>query len=186
MKESVSFQDSDSRTSRDRHFGQRGGTEVILPKRFSPEKDQRQPDGWRASNNMRAKRQLERWLAKEILGKDIPRKPPKSERNGPPRDHKYRAWIRSLPCAACGSTCNVEAAHTGSDGGTSIKASDYSCIPLCAVCHRTGPRAYHGLNSSAADFARRWDLDIPALVLRLSEIWRNATGSFPPTKAGMA
>jgi hypothetical protein len=51
------------------------------------------------------------------------------------------------------------------------KASDYSCIPLCASCHRTGPHAYHGLNSSAADFGR-WKLDLPALVERLNAGWR--------------
>lgn len=121
---------------------------------------------------MRSKRHLERWLAKEVLGRDIPRKPPQKERKGPPRDPKYRSWIRTFPCAACGSRYHVEAAHTGSDGGTSLKASDYSCIPLCAACHRTGPRAYHGLGTSAPDFARRWQLDIPALVARLNAAWR--------------
>ena len=48
----------------------------------------------------------------------------------------------------------------------SQKASDYSCIPLCSDCHRTGQHAYHRLGRAA--FAAWWKLDIPALVARLN------------------
>lgn len=111
--------------------------------------------------------QLRKWLAREIHGRILPRKPPQTERRGPARDEAYRAWIRTLPCCACNSTQNVEAAHTGSDGGMTQKASDYSCVPLCADCHRLGPGAYHGLNSSAREFERRRGLDLQALAARL-------------------
>ena len=51
-----------------------------------------------------------------------------------PRDPKYLDWIRTLGCAACGELRDIHAHHTKS-GGTAIKGSDYSCIPLCARCH---------------------------------------------------
>jgi hypothetical protein len=119
---------------------------------------------------MRSKRQLEKWLAREVLGKQIPRKPPSKERRGPARDADYRAWIRTFPCAACGVERGVECAHVGDDGGMSMKCSDFATIPLCAACHRTGPHAYHRLGRTA--FARWWKLDIPALVARLNAAWR--------------
>jgi hypothetical protein len=56
-----------------------------------------------------------------------------------------------------------EAAHTGIDGGMSMKASDYSCVPLCPECHTQAPEAYHRIGRRAfervhgvrfAEFAR--------------------------------
>jgi hypothetical protein len=114
---------------------------------------------------------LRRWLAREILGKDIGRKPPQTERNGPPRDWKYREWIRSLPCCVCGTNHFVEAAHTGSDGGGSQKSSDYSCVPLCANCHRVGPRAYHGLSMGKTAFEKLHGINFSQLVKRLNRAW---------------
>lgn len=63
------------------------------------------------------------------------------------RDAAYRAWIRDthkclLPnhegkkCGTIGDRGNVEAAHL-EHGGTGIKGSDASCIPLCPVHHDT-------------------------------------------------
>lgn len=81
---------------------------------------------------------LKRWLMREVHGVEIPRKPPKKATHStgkPPRNARYRAWIRSLPCASCGIEPAGEAAHTGSDGGMSQKSSDYSCVPLCSQCH---------------------------------------------------
>ena len=64
--------------------------------------------------------QLRRWLAWEVVGKELPRKPPRRSSilhpNQPARNGHYRAWIRSLPCEACGTPCRVEAAHTGPHG----------------------------------------------------------------------
>jgi cytochrome c553 len=105
---------------------------------------------------------------KEVHGIDIGRKPPTRARKNSAivRDYKYLAWIRSLPCAACGMERASEAAHTGSDGGMRIKASDTSCIPLCPRCHRTGSKAYHTIGRPA--FEREHGLDIDALVAQLS------------------
>jgi len=119
---------------------------------------------------MRNSRLLEQWLAGEVLGREIPRKPPARERRGPARDAAYRAWIREWPCAACGSTWNVEAAHTGRDGGLSMKSSDYSCVPLCSDCHRRAPHAYHRIGRDA--FERRHSLSFPRIAAQLHEIWR--------------
>ena len=115
--------------------------------------------------------QLRRWLAREILDKDIGRRPPQRELRGPVRDSRYRTWIRTLPCAACGTTWDVEAAHTGSDGGMSMKASDYSCIPLCTDCHTMRPDSYHRIHGGRAAFEKQHSIDIGRLVAHLNRIW---------------
>ena len=105
-----------------------------------------------------------------VHGRKAPRKSPRSQTGrGPARNWKYRCWIRSLPCAVCGDTRGIEAAHTGSDGGMAHKASDYTCIPLCGSCHTAGPHAYH--RGSRAEFEARYDLDISVLVDRLNSLW---------------
>ena len=113
--------------------------------------------------------QLRRWLMRAIHGVEIPRETGKARRS-PPRDWKCRRWIRSLPCCACNSTQYVEAAHTGTDGGTSMKASDYSCVPLCAWCHRCGPESYHVIGKYA--FERLHGLNFRALTKRLYRTWK--------------
>jgi hypothetical protein len=120
---------------------------------------------------IRSNWQLRRWLAREILDQDIGRKPPKKERRGPTRDSRYRAWIRTLPCAACGRTWGVEAAHTGSDGGMSMKASDYSCIPLCGECHTMRPDSYHRIHGGRVAFEQQHGIDFTMLVMRLNRAW---------------
>lgn len=99
-------------------------------------------------------KQLEAWPAHQVNGKKTPqsetkqRIAPRKKRKGPPRkgpsrDEGYKGWIRTLPCCACGIEGRSEAAHTGDEGGMSMKASDYSCVPLCAACHTQAPHAYH-------------------------------------------
>jgi hypothetical protein len=87
----------------------------------------------------------------------------------PLRSPRYLAWIRSLPCVACGKwsadSRRTEAAHTGPHG-LSQKASDLTCIPLCALCHREGPNAIH---RGLAAWCEHWRVDIEATVL-----WLNA------------
>ena len=80
-----------------------------------------------------------------------------SQEKGPPRDDRFKAWIRTLPCLCCGVAGRSEAAHTGSDGGMGIKASDYTCIPLCPACHTQGPYAYHRIGKRP--FEKRFRLD---------------------------
>jgi hypothetical protein len=90
-------------------------------------------------------------------------------RRGPPRDPTYRAWIRTLPCTICGSGWRVEAAHTGYDGGMSMKPSDYSCIPLCRNCHTAAKGAYHRIGRPS--FEQKFSIDLRALVKGLNVKW---------------
>ena len=91
-------------------------------------------------------------------------------RKGPPRDAAYLAWIREMPCIACGVEGRSEAAHTGTDGGMSQKASDYSCVPLCANCHTQAPGAYHRAGKGA--FERRCGLSLAGIVAQLNREWQ--------------
>ncbi len=109
---------------------------------------------------------LRRWLMWEIHKQTLRLR--KKKRRGPVRNWKYRAWIRTLPCAACGSNRLIEAAHTGGHG-YGQKSSDYTCIPLCAEHHRTGQHALHKIGPRS--FERQFYLSIPALVRRLFRCW---------------
>ena len=107
------------------------------------------------------------WL---VWGRRLERKARRMKRRGPPRDSQYRAWIRTLPCAVCGSRWSIEAAHTGSDGGMSQKASDHSCMPLCKDCHTAGRFAYHRIGRE--EFERRFGVNLGLLVRALNVAWR--------------
>ena len=50
---------------------------------------------------------------------------------------RHLAFVRQLPCVACGGAAPSEAAHvrTGTDGGAGIKPGDRYAVPLCAACH---------------------------------------------------
>jgi len=54
-----------------------------------------------------------------------------------PRNPKYLAFVRSLPCCATGSTWEVQAAHVriGSGAGIGMKPSDFRAVPLIASAH---------------------------------------------------
>ena len=91
-------------------------------------------------------------------------------RRGPPRDMVYKAWIRTLPCQVCGREGASEAAHTGDDGGMSMKASDYSCIPLCSDCHTQAPGAYHRVGRRA--FEQRHGLRCAGIAPQLNRKWQ--------------
>lgn len=116
--------------------------------------------------------QLQRWLMREVHGVETPRKPPRkaiSQGRGPARNWRYKQWIRSLPCSSCGIEPAGEAAHTGSDGGMSQKASDYSCVPLCSDCHTQAPDAYHRIGKAAFEVCR--NVTFADLAKRLNSIW---------------
>ena len=55
----------------------------------------------------------------------------------PRRRAQHLAFIRQLPCVACGKEAPSEAAHvrSGSDGGAGIKPSDRYSVSLCTSCH---------------------------------------------------
>jgi hypothetical protein len=115
---------------------------------------------------------IRRYLAWKIWGRTIPRETRKPRR-WPKRDLKYRAWIRTFPCAACGSTREIEAAHTGDDGGISMNASDFSCVPLCAPCHQHGQDAYHRIGRRA--FEQLNGIDFAKLATGFRERWESRT-----------
>lgn len=84
-------------------------------------------------------------------------------------DHAYRKWIRSLPCAICGSRRQIEFAHQ-KERGLSQKSSDVNGIPLCAHCHRTGRFAQHQVGTEHFwQFHKHIDLD--ALIEQLNRAY---------------
>ena len=61
------------------------------------------------------------------------------------RDKKYLAWIRTLPCLACGGkseACHVRQPHSGA--GTGVKPHDYYAIPLCNKDHSYENERFYG------------------------------------------
>jgi hypothetical protein len=50
---------------------------------------------------------------------------------------QHLAFVRQLPCVACGKAAPSEAAHvrTGTDGGVGVKPGDRYAVPLCNACH---------------------------------------------------
>ena len=89
-----------------------------------------------------------------------PRKPIKSP--------AYLRFLRRLPCAACGGTRRVEAAHCG-PRGLGQKRDDKDALPLCMTCHRElhelGPLAFQG----------KYALDFAALIAKLKHSARMAS-----------
>lgn len=115
---------------------------------------------------MFTERRLRSYLAWAIHGRKPQRQANSPMRRGPPRDQAYLAWIREMPCLACGTEGRSEAAHTGDDGGMSMKASDYSCVPLCSDCHTLAPDAYHRIGKRA--FERTHRLCFSSIVSQLN------------------
>jgi len=50
---------------------------------------------------------------------------------------QHLAFVRQLPCVACGKAAPSEAAHvrTETDGGVGVKPGDRYAVPLCTACH---------------------------------------------------
>ena len=110
-----------------------------------------------------------------VLGRKLPQRErigprPGPPRKGPARDEGYKDWIRTLACCGCGVEGRSEAAHTGTDGGMSMKASDYSCVPLCPDCHTQAPGAYQRIGKRA--FEQSTGLSFAALVAELQQEWQ--------------
>ena len=53
------------------------------------------------------------------------------------RRGQHLAFVRQLPCVACGKAAPSDAAHvrTGTDGGVGRKPGDRYAVPLCMTCH---------------------------------------------------
>jgi hypothetical protein len=126
---------------------------------------------------------LRSYLAYAIHGKKDPsvfKKPPQlarspipPKRKGPPRrtnclrDEAYKAWIRTQPSIVSGLH-GCEAAHTGTDGGQSLKASDDTCVPLTPAEHRE----YHAIGKQS--FARRHGVSFGRACARLRILYARA------------
>jgi len=84
------------------------------------------------------------------------------------RNSRYLAFLRRFGCCACGSTRQVEAAHTGPHG-LGQKSPDLSTIPLCVHCHQLDADSLHNLGPE--QFASDHALDVPALIARYNAAW---------------
>lgn len=78
-------------------------------------------------------------------------------------DEAHRAFIRGLPCSACGTRVNVQCAHVRAHhwdsivvpveerGGCGIKPHDKWTLPSCHHCHakqhNKGERTFWGLHN---------------------------------------
>lgn len=82
----------------------------------------------------------------------------------PARSEEYKAWIRGKPCLICGGgPCD---AHHALPSTTAQKASDLTCIPLCrTIPPRLG---HHDMALNRVAFARRFRLDVKAIIARLN------------------
>lgn len=91
-----------------------------------------------------------------------PRSPTNKKRA---RDMDYMAWVKTLPCLACGAKAPSEAAHTG-PRGLGQKAPDSQVIPLCAEDHRTGRNALDRIGPAA--FQKMYSIDFAGVVADLN------------------
>jgi hypothetical protein len=68
------------------------------------------------------------------IPRTVPRRKPKPNLR---RQVHHVAFVRQLPCVACGKAAPSDAAHvrTGTDGGVGIKPGDRYAVPLCTACH---------------------------------------------------
>lgn len=62
---------------------------------------------------------------------------------------KYLAWVRTLPCFACGRSPGG-VAHHRTGAGMGKKASDRETMPLCQPCHQD----FHDLRGMFRGFDR--------------------------------
>jgi hypothetical protein len=111
---------------------------------------------------------LRRYLRWAVFGVKPARRTPRRRRSGrgPARNWRYRAWVRTLPCAACGAPVS-HAAHTGDDGGIAQKPSDYSCVPLCFLCHAEYDNGFH----SGVEFEMMHGISMKSIVRDLNRLW---------------
>ena len=80
---------------------------------------------------------------------------------------RHLAFVRQLPCVACGGAAPSEAAHvrTGTDGGVGVKPGDRYAVPLCTACHTKQHRA------GELAFWSALRIDPVNVALRLWTIW---------------
>ena len=52
-------------------------------------------------------------------------------------ERRHLAWVKEQPCAVCSQPGPSEAHHIE-------QGLQWTCIPLCASCHRDGFNGWHG------------------------------------------
>lgn len=93
-------------------------------------------------------------------------------RSKPLRNKRHRQFVNQLPCAVCHAEPS-ECAHVRIGFlALGMKPGDNLTVPLCAGCHRTGPKAQHSMNESA--FWAMHRIDPVTLALHL---W-NVSGNY--------
>ena len=87
---------------------------------------------------------------------------PRSVAPGKPKRYSRRrlqhlAFVRQLPCVACGKAAPSHAAHvrTGTDGGVAMKPGDRYAVPLCSACHAKQLTFWSALRFDPVDVALR-------------------------------
>jgi len=90
----------------------------------------------------------------------------------PVRDRKYLSWLRTQPCAVCGSFRYIESAHTGARG-LGQKADDRLAIPLCRGHHSRGNLSLHKLGP--VRFALLYHLEMTQVIQELNEMYLGAS-----------
>ena len=97
-----------------------------------------------------------------------------NRRKDKPRDSKYMAFIKSMPCAVCWvgeQSTPTEVAHVG-ERGLGVKSDDRETIPLCIVHHRTGAAAHHVLGKNFWQFHQ---VDKTRLLQQYQRMFTNRT-----------
>lgn len=81
------------------------------------------------------------------------------------RNAKYLSWLRKRPCVVSGE--KAQCAHhirLGTNGGCSLKPSDYFCVPLLHKYHTTGPDALHIIGEET--FLRLFNLNYKEIFVK--------------------
>ncbi len=95
-----------------------------------------------------------------------------------PRDFAFMSWVKSQPCCACEKlrllNFGIIYAHHAGQRGTSQKADDRTCIPLCWRHHDRGSStSIHALGKT---FWAVYGLDRVALIADYNERYEMETG----------
>src|SRR5260370_2331510 len=109
---------------------------------------------------------------------------PRTVARGKPKPNSRRrvqhlAFVRQLPCVACGTAAPSDAAHvrTGTDGGVGMKPGHRYAVPLCTACHAKQHRVGELTFWSALRFH---PLHLPFLLSPASSSLHPPVPSFSP------
>lgn len=99
----------------------------------------------------------------------LPAKLPKKKRRElRVRSPAHRRWVRSHFCVVPGcQRTPIEAAHVGSNGGTSLKSDDSMTVSLCG-----GPEGHHAeQHRGIRSFERKYKIVLADIA---AEFWRRS------------